>query len=419
MITLRECRETQQVSPFWWKAVRAAGGGSSEQDANELSDWTQVVENLEEWRGGGRRMDELGLEAGRMESVWAGMLGRLASPLTWLRLCAGRLGAVVLPGLGVRFAAEGAVKARVELELHPDVADSAAFFELMVGQLAAVPACLGMPPAVVRSEVVARRGHYEIELPLSRTPWAMLARLIQAWADSKTAAARLAEQQTGLLDKVREVESLQKELLLVRDEERRRLAFDLHDGLGQVLTGIKLRAAAVGDAVTCRADDAGRLAGELSMLAQQAVVQARALSSGLDPVGELQGGLAPALKRLASRVSAMYGLAVEFSGEDAGELSRDLEEAWYRIAQEALHNAVKHAVASRVMMTLKTEAEGGAEMRITDDGRGLAADRTNAAGMGLRIMEYRAAEAGCDFSIDSAAGMGTAITCRWPAKRSA
>ena len=134
-------------------------------------------------------------------------------------------------------------------------------------------------------------------------------------------------------------------------------------------------------------------------------------------MGELQGGLVPALRQLCERTAAAHAQSVDFSSEGSLSLPREVEEAWYRIAQEALHNTVKHAAAARASVTLLIPADGGVDLRITDDGRGMPAERMADSGRGLRIMEYRATQAGSDFSIESPADGGTEVVCRWPSKR--
>ena len=196
-------------------------------------------------------------------------------------------------------------------------------------------------------------------------------------------------------------------LVTAREEERRRLRRDLHDGLGPQLSSVVMTLDTAGSAL--RKDDApraGRLLAAASGQAATAVDDIRRLVHGLRPpalddlglLGALQAGVA-GLPDDAPRVTV--------TGDgDLGTLSAALEVAAFRIASEAVHNAVRHAGATRVDVRVSVSADG-VEVEITDDGSGMAADRT--AGVGLSSMRERSVELGGTCEIGPVAPHGTRV----------
>jgi two-component system, LuxR family, sensor kinase FixL len=124
-----------------------------------------------------------------------------------------------------------------------------------------------------------------------------------------------------------------------------------------------------------------------------------------------EGGLTTALEELADNAAQLFHIRCEFRGElpvgvaDAGAATH-----LYRIAQEAITNAVKHGRAKGVLINL-TDAGDSFELKVIDDGRGFGRTKTATTGMGLRIMKYRAAMLGATLSVHSTAGQGTMVTC--------
>ena len=151
-------------------------------------------------------------------------------------------------------------------------------------------------------------------------------------------------------------------------------------------------------------------AGRIQALVHEALERARLLARGLAPVGVEEGGLASALQELADNAAQLFHLRCEFKGEPVGLADVGAATHLYRIAQEAITNAVKHGHAKRVVISL-TDAGDCFELKVVDDGRGFARTTAALAGMGLRIMKYRAAMLGATLEVQSAPGQGTTVTC--------
>lgn len=216
---------------------------------------------------------------------------------------------------------------------------------------------------------------------------------------------------TGTTQDVTERRTLERELLEISNREQRRIGSDLHDGLGQELTGIALLLRGLASRVR-RGQPAGTAElDELVALVNGAIEGTRALARGLSPVEPDRGGLVFALRSLAVRARELYGLDVRFRSRVGPELTLDAAATThlYRIAQEALTNAARHAQASHVALALTVRGTH-VTLTVTDDGRGLP--DTAATGMGLRIMRYRAQMMGGEVTIAAAEPSGTRVCCR-------
>ncbi len=210
---------------------------------------------------------------------------------------------------------------------------------------------------------------------------------------------------------VTERKRLEREVLEISDREQTRMGQDLHDGLCQHLAGVGLvtrtaaSRAARGDTVT--AEDLSKL-GELMDTGLQL---ARAMSRGLYPAVLEQRGLRAALEDLCASTTTLHGVACEPQIEAEEDPPRAASLQLYRIAQEALANAIKHAKASHIVLRY-LERDGRLELEVEDDGRGIDPARRdrNHTSMGLRIMRSRARVLGGELRIDSTEGEGTTIT---------
>jgi signal transduction histidine kinase len=216
------------------------------------------------------------------------------------------------------------------------------------------------------------------------------------------------------LDLQREMDErnqLEREIVNVSEEERRRLSHDLHDGLCQQLTGARLRCSVVERGLAKGQDAFGDLAG-LSTLLEESVRHAYDLSRGLWPVERDPKSAGPPLEELVRRVGESSGIAIDFS-QDLGCapcVHQHLVQL-YRIAQEAMANAVKHAKPSRISLTLGCGPEKKLTLVVSDDGVGRAGAARSKGGLGLRIMAHRARVIGGEFSISDARMGGTVVVC--------
>ena len=226
----------------------------------------------------------------------------------------------------------------------------------------------------------------------------------------------------GLVRDISERRELERVVLRTAEDERRRIGQDLHDGLGQMLTGTGLRARRL--AKRLRAEDSAEapLADELVTLLDEADVTARAIARGLVPVDVEAGGLADALERLAEHAGRLLGLdcRVERTGSDP-TLPATTATHLYRIAQEAVSNAARHGRARHVVVAL-AGGDRQTRLRVEDDGVGIEAAQAGGTpdapvrphddrGMGVRIMHYRARVAGGELDVRPGPDGGTVVTC--------
>ena len=197
--------------------------------------------------------------------------------------------------------------------------------------------------------------------------------------------------------------------------EQRRIAQDLHDGLGQELTGLALLLSALErSASEANLPNAGDLA-RVRDLASHSIGTCRSVARGLLPVAETQGGLVAGLRDLVRRLNDMPGPAIQFSVIEAAAvgLSASATDHLYRIAQEALTNAIKHAHAESIHLTLDI-GRSSVLLRVCDDGSGISVARPAETGLGLKTMRYRADLIGARISVQPQSRAGTCVVCDCP-----
>jgi two-component system sensor kinase FixL len=205
----------------------------------------------------------------------------------------------------------------------------------------------------------------------------------------------------------------EKEILEIGEREQRRIGQDLHDDLGQQLTGIALTARLLEQRLVSRAPSAAAVAKKIVQSAQQATARARQLARGLYPVRLEADGLAAALRELAASVETVFRIRCHFRSRGTRKGKRVAEPSvaiqLYRIAQEAATNSVKHGRAKNISIQLSV-AKGRLKLCVADDGVGIADERPN-SGMGVPIMNQRARAVGAALSIARRTGGGTLVTC--------
>ncbi len=207
---------------------------------------------------------------------------------------------------------------------------------------------------------------------------------------------------------------LERTVLEISEREQRRIGQDLHDGLGQHLTGIafmtKVQEKKLVERQVPEASDAAKIV----QLVNDAILKTRELSRGLLPVVSEAHGLMSALRLHASEVEDLFGITCRFECENT-VLVHDAPMAThlYRIAQEAVNNAIKHAHANNIVIRLfGGEREG--TLMIKDDGIGIERPLTPRTGVGLQIMNYRTGVIGGNLEIRKELPRGTSVTCRFP-----
>jgi PAS domain S-box-containing protein len=210
---------------------------------------------------------------------------------------------------------------------------------------------------------------------------------------------------------ITERKRLEQEILDVSGRERQSIGRDLHDGLGQELTGVALMLRGLSSRIQQRCPDVVEHVNEIVGHLNQSIETARSLARGLLPVRTETGGLCAALRALAARSRDLYGLEVTFHSEVCPEFVFTETDAshLYRITQEALTNASRHGHASLVDISLIAREDGFA-LRITDNGVGFVRAAPSAPGMGLKIMKYRADMIGAKFEIAANKPRGAVVT---------
>jgi len=219
---------------------------------------------------------------------------------------------------------------------------------------------------------------------------------------------------TGVIKDVSDRRRLEKEILRISEQEQQRIGQDLHDGLGQMLTGIGLLSQHLARQLSDIDIDAAAQAQEITSLIREADQQARALARGLVPVDIEAEGLATALKRLSRNAQTLFGVTcqVRTMGSPAA-IDGSVVTHLFRIAQEAVSNAVKHGRANEVSIALAF-APDRLRLRIRDNGVGFPSERSGESGMGVHIMHYRARIIGGMLEIRSVPEEGTSVTCTVP-----
>jgi signal transduction histidine kinase len=221
--------------------------------------------------------------------------------------------------------------------------------------------------------------------------------------------------QDALQEAHRRLQAISARLLQVEETERRRIARELHDGVGQLLTAVKLRLAALSPSVS----DYPARRDECILAIDEALDQVRRMARDLRPSQLDDLGLVAALRSHLDRQASAAGFKPNFTHERVpARLASEIETTCFRIAQEALTNIARHARASEVWVTL---AGTGAELNleVCDNGRGfdVAAARSEAAAgrsMGLLSMEERATLAGGSLWLDSGPGRQTRLSLVLP-----
>jgi two-component system CheB/CheR fusion protein len=207
--------------------------------------------------------------------------------------------------------------------------------------------------------------------------------------------------------------NLEREILQISERERHRLGRDLHDDLCQQLVGIEFLCQRLASRLERnRADRAS--VNEIARMVQRALAQGRELAHGLSPVALEAEGLAEALRTLAARTRKVFRVDCHFRSPGS-PLVPDPTVAGhlYRVAQEAVTNALKHGKARRVDIRL-AQTKKGIRLSVRDDGTGLPPDVARLDGMGLSIMRYRAEVMGGTLAVKGAPGCGTRVLCLVP-----
>jgi two-component system sensor histidine kinase DegS len=204
------------------------------------------------------------------------------------------------------------------------------------------------------------------------------------------------------------------QVTVAQEEERQRITQELHDGLVPSLASLNIRLLTARKRLERTGHPMATEMEELSELAQASIRDIRRLIYDLRPVALDELGLVPALREHLARCELENDLVVEFAADGGERLPASVETAFFRIAQEAVNNVLRHARAKQVSVKIEREA-GQVRLRIADDGQGFDSQLPYSGGhVGLWSMCERVEQVGGQFEVRSAPGQGTTVTAVVP-----
>jgi PAS domain S-box-containing protein len=221
----------------------------------------------------------------------------------------------------------------------------------------------------------------------------------------------------GSVHDVTERRSLAEAALRAAEEEQHRIGRDLHDGLGQELTSISLYSGLLEDELRTNHRPETATAAQLSKSINHVILQISQICRGLQPVPNTPDGLKTGLRRFAEQVSALKGRKCVFRCRGDVRVGDSTSATHlYRIAQEAVHNALRHAKPNSIIIRLSA-GNGRIVLQVQDDGKGLASNWMKHAGVGFRTMKFRAESLGGVLEVAAPPEGGTLIRCVVPERQ--
>ncbi len=210
---------------------------------------------------------------------------------------------------------------------------------------------------------------------------------------------------------------MERTILEISGREQRRIGQDLHDGLGQHLTGIAFLSKVQEQRLEERSRPEAAGAAKIVGLVNEAIHKTRELARGLLPVQSDAQGLMSALQHFSSEVEDLFQVGCRFECEEPVLVPDEaIANHLYRIAQEAVHNAIRHGKARNIVILLRAASDSGV-LTVRDDGVGIAEPAGSHSGMGLQIMRYRVSMIGGTLEIARCPDRGTLVTCVFPKSR--
>ncbi len=251
---------------------------------------------------------------------------------------------------------------------------------------------------------------YKFEV-LNRVEWSKLAMFVCEGTLISMLCAMVRSARERAEVNAEQVRILQERIIDVREREEQRIGRDLHDGLGQHLTGIAFLSRLLSQRLTGKSLPEAAEATKIEELVNDATRQARELASGLSPVAVDAGGLASGLQALAGETQDIFHIVCAFACETPVEIKdASVATSLYRIAQEAVTNALKHGKARQIRIELSVVG-GSLRMLVEDNGTGFSGLSPAGEGMGLQSMRYRARMIGASLDIGPGERGGTSVTC--------
>ena len=210
---------------------------------------------------------------------------------------------------------------------------------------------------------------------------------------------------------ITERKRLEKEIIEISSREQQRIGQDLHDGLGQELTGIELLCQVLEQKLATKAKAESKLAGKIAEHVRDAISHTRKLARGLSPVELEINGFTSALQELAAHAQNLFQVECRLECPEPVLIRNNVFATHlYRIVQESVNNAIKHGRAEHIKISLQPAGDK-IRLKVTDDGIGCLNTLPTGPGMGLHTMKYRAGVVGATLEVRSNANAGTTVTC--------
>ncbi len=221
---------------------------------------------------------------------------------------------------------------------------------------------------------------------------------------------------TGFVRDITQRKQLEREILEISDREQRRIGHDLHDGLCQELAGIELMSEVLEQNLSKRWKTASERVGHIGKKVREAIGHTRSLARGLSPVTMEAEGLTTALRELTESTSTIFKIECRLNANKPVPIHDPATASHlFRVAQEAVSNAIKHGKAKQIVITLE-RARDRVRLRIADNGSGFVQNESerDRPGMGLRIMQARAGMIGGTLAVEAGRRGGVTVTCAAP-----
>jgi signal transduction histidine kinase len=274
---------------------------------------------------------------------------------------------------------------------------------------------------VARAGDVAARAHYSsLWVPVWNVVIMMVFYFIVVWLLTslrslhRSLELRVQESTQALRREMAERQRLEEEILKASEQEQRRIGHGLHDSLCQHLTATALAGQVLGERLAAKALPEAADAAKVVQLVEQGIDLARNLARGLYPLDLDVEGLMGAFQELSANITRSGRFRCLFECQKPVLIEDDATATHlYRIAQEAVRNAMQHSQCKRIEITL-SESGGVVKLTVEDDGVGLPETPLPGGGLGIRIMAHRASMIGGSFSVEPAPTGGTIVTCSIP-----
>ena len=218
----------------------------------------------------------------------------------------------------------------------------------------------------------------------------------------------------GSVLNVTERKRLEKQLLSIIERERRRIGQELHDSIGQQLTGIEFMTEALEQKLSSKSLPEASYAAKITTCVAQTTEQTRELAKGLHPVDLDENGLMSALEELTATTEHLFGVSCTLRCDRLVPINdSSVAINLYRIAQEAITNAIKHGRAKNILVELSSSGDCS-KLTVENDGLNFPQAQTRSEGMGLKVMNYRAEMIDATLNICTGTNSGTIVTCVFP-----